>query len=63
MKNLKQDDRIMSDESWVLFRQVFRGSVSQNETWWIVKPWENVQRTGGGIMVMCLEDRNVPPVA
>ena len=63
MKNLKQDDRIMSDESWVLFRQVFRGSLSQNETWWIVKPWETVQRTGGGIMVMCLEDRNVPPVA
>lgn len=63
MKDLEQAGRIMSDESRALFRQVFRGSFSQNETCWIVKPWENVQRTGGGIMVMCLKDRNVPPVA
>ena len=53
----------MSNESWELFRQVFRGSLSQDETRWIVKPWKNVQRTGGRIMVMCLEDRNVLPVA
>lgn len=63
MKDLKRDDRIMSNESWELFRQVFRGSLSQDETRWIVKPWKNVQRTGGRIMVMCLEDRNVLPVA
>ena len=61
MKDLKQSDR-MSDEAWVLKPNV-GGSLSQNETWWVVKPWEEVQRTGGRTMVMCLEDRNVPLVA
>lgn len=61
MKDLKQSDR-MSDEAWVLKPNI-GGSLSQNETWWVVKPWEEVQRTGGRTMVMCLEDRNVPPVA
>lgn len=44
----------------MLFSQVFRESLSENETWWIVKHWKNVQRTGGRIMMMCWKTERCP---
>ena len=54
---------IMSDEHRVLFSQVFRESLSEYETRWIVKRWKNMQRTGSRIMMMCLENRKMPRMA
>lgn len=49
----------MNDKHWVLFSQECRESPSENETWWMMKKWENVQSTGNRIMVACLENRKV----
>lgn len=54
---------IMSDEYRVLFSQVFRESLSEYETRWIVKRWRNTQRTGSRIMAMSLENRKMPRMA
>lgn len=53
----------MSDEYRVLFSQVFRESLFEYETQWIVKHWKNTQRTGSRIMPMCLENRKMPRMA
>lgn len=53
----------MSDEYRVLFSQVFRESLSEYETQWIVKRWRNTQRTGSRIMAMSLENRKMPRMA
>lgn len=53
----------MSDEYRVLFSQVFRESLSEYETRWIVKRWRNTQRTGSRITAMSLENRKMPRMA
>lgn len=63
VKDMKQDDKIMSDQHGVPVSQVFRESLCENVSWQAVKHWKNVHRTGGTIMVTCMENREVFSVA
>lgn len=44
-RELKEDDVGMSGKYGLLFSQVSRKSLSENETWWTVKNWK--QNNGG----------------